>query len=153
MAFRGTTGSVGVFPAVASFRGMTSPVGVFGSVPAEGAGGIGHSWFVVELTSEHVPDVVEPPPKPIVLPVSRPRKLKRVRGEDRFPADFRVVETAGDRFPALYEVITGDRFPAMFGVVESETSTFAASFHQSLRRRNAEEEAVMALLLAEDEWE
>ena len=116
-------------------------------------GGVGNSWFTVELTSAHVPDVVEPPPKPVVLPVSPPKKLRRERGQDRFPADFRVVETAIDRYRAGFEVIAGDRFPATYAVVESGATTFAAQFHRSLRRRNTDEEAVMALLMTEEDWE
>src|SRR3954454_20199839 len=99
------------------------------------AGGVGHSWFEVELTSEHVgivyddsgsgaiavsgtavesyqPPVVGPPPKPIVHPVAPAKKLRRERYEDRFLADFRVVETVTDRFRAGFEVIAGERFTA-----------------------------------------
>jgi len=47
MAFRGTTGSIGVFPAVASFRGTTSPIGVFGSVPAEP-----RAWFILDYEAQ-----------------------------------------------------------------------------------------------------
>lgn len=177
-------------------------------------GGVGHSWFVVELTSEHVePSTVGtivvngtaeenavyddsslgtivaagsgvefyqqpyddsadgtiiasgsgvesyvspptgPPPKPIVAPVAPAKKLRRVKGQDRFPADFRVVETITERFRADFEVIAGERFPAIYDVVASEKTTFAAQFHRSLRRRGVEEEAVIALLLAEEDWE
>lgn len=155
-------------------------------------GGVGQSWFTVELTSEYVepstigtivvsgtaeenaayddsslgtviaagskvevyqPPSAGPPPKPIVAPVAPAKKPRRVKGQDRFPADFRVVETVTERFRADFEVIAGDRFLAIYDVVESEKTMFAAQFHRSLRRRGAEEEAVIALLLAEEDWE
>lgn len=179
-----------------------------------GAGGVGQSWFAVELTSEYVepsiigtivvsgtaeenavyddssvgtviaagsgaevyqqpyddsavgtivasgsgvevyqPPPTGPPPKPIVAPVAPAKKPRRVKGQDRFPADFRVVETVTERFRADFEVIAGERFLAIYDVVESEKTTFAAQFHRSLRRRGVEEEAVIALLLAEEDWE
>lgn len=123
--------------------------------PQPGDGGIGQSWFVVELTSEHVPIDVEPPPDhppyvPIPGPAPRRRRGRRIRYGDRFPGQFRVVKSIEQRFPARVLVNETRRFAGTFTVIETGSVDFSALLSVStLRFRRLQEEELVLLMMDE----
>lgn len=114
-----------------------------------GDGGVGDSWFCLELTSEHVPDEV--PPVVVRPPVHGPRARKR-RYEDRFPGTFEVVETVVERFPSYIKFVEPVRFNGIFALVETVVQNFDANFTGSTAKftRLREEESLILLLMDEE---
>jgi hypothetical protein len=177
--FIGTIGDtlVGVFPAAAlTFGGSTGDTltGVFGpSVPEEEGGGVGFSWFTVELTSEHAyvageggvghswfvvevtEDHVEPPAPPTPIkkpgPVHRPRK-RRQRVTYRIPGRFTVVESIEVHARGRFYADRERRFAGTYAAVASVQQAFDASYAVSdLHLQFIQEEDELLLLLLEDE--
>ncbi len=117
-------------------------------IPGDG-GGVGTSWFCVELTSDHVPDdgvvtPVHPPSSNLV----RRKRVVRDRQVDRFEGTYWVVKTAEDRFSGRLIGYKPSRFAGVFEQVESTTQTFSATYSSSTMRaiRLREEEEIPFLL-------
>ncbi len=113
-----------------------------------GEGGIGYSWFTVDLTSEHVD---EPPPTEVPHrggPSTAPRKRRRrARIEERFDGEFRVVKSVTERFSGRVVITTPQRFAGVYSVVNTTTQNFSASYTlSSLRFRRREEEELVLLM-------
>ena len=176
--FGGSTGDiVGVFSELSGTAGDTL-VGFFGpeepeEEPHPGDGGVGHSWFVVELTSEHVYEAgeggvgqswftveltsqyVEPPEEPPIVstggPSTAPRQKRRERIEERFSGKYNVIESIEQRHRGRFYINTPQRFAASYQVVETTTQAFSATYAlSSLRFTRRREEEELVLMMADE---
>ena len=117
-----------------------------------GEGGVGHSWFCLELTSEHVPDESSEPPvrPPSPGPVPRVRRRTRLY-EERFDGRYTIVETVVQRFPGRYVLDKEGRFAGTFTLLRSDTQVFSATYRSStLRWRQREDEIALMLMMEDD---
>lgn len=116
-------------------------------------GGVGYSWFEIELTSDHVPvDEVPPVEPPVTTPssfggISPARQRRKLRQEQRFPGHFSAIRSDKDAFSGRFIVFKYPRFAGTYELVESTSQTFEAGFNASiLRARQREEEEFLFLI-------
>lgn len=128
-------------------------------VEAPGDGGIGYSWFAIEVTSEYVDPGPEPPPPPPPPPTPTPapvfdRDLEPVvhRHEDRFPAFYRVVTIKEDRYRGSFNLVHKTRFPVMFNLVRGNEDRFIgfANLSNRIARLRREDEELMTFLMDDE---
>lgn len=116
-------------------------------VPVAGEGGVGYSWFTIDLTSDDVP--VEPGgARPPYGGLNVVKRVRRRIEEDVFEGRFHVVHTEIATFNGLVLGYQDAVFEGSFTQVESSVQEFEASFGTSTIRMRIqrEEEELLCLM-------
>lgn len=114
-----------------------------------GEGGVGYSWFCLQVTGDHVPDDDVTPVPPSPGPVPHVRKRRRIQFEDRFDGRLRVVKSIEKSFNGLLIASQPGRYVGTFTVQRTQQQDFSATFDTSTLRatiRREEEELIMFLM-------